>query len=173
MKLLVIRRYQSGNGSMEHIKAVVAQIHDQADLSNQPAAQNIRDELDIYDAENNSKPVNQLKWCICGNCTEMPQEIENKCCRRRDCITGRRKFTKFCLDPENLEMCIRNTTDIRNDARDSSTRSFRKAAYRQYTLWQHGYLGKGNRRVVPSCCVLKIRTHYPSPTGVYMGYREH
>ena len=39
LKLLVIRCYQSGNGSMEHIKAVVAQIHDQADLNNQPAAQ--------------------------------------------------------------------------------------------------------------------------------------
>ena len=35
LKRLVIRCYQSGNGSMEHIKAVVAQLHDQADLINQ------------------------------------------------------------------------------------------------------------------------------------------
>ena len=102
----------------------------------------------------------------------MPREIEKKCYRRRDCVILRRRFQKFCLDPENLEMCIKNTTDIGNDPRDSSTRAFRKAAYRQYTLWQHGYLGKGNRRVVPSCSVLKIRSHYPSPTGVYKGFRE-
>ena len=113
------------------------------------------------------------KWCICGNCIEMPQQIENKCCRRcTNCITQRRKFTKFCIDPENLEMCIKNTTDIPNDARDSSTRAFRKAAYRQYVLWQHGYLRKGNRCVVPSCCVLKIRSHYPSPTGNYVGFHS-
>ena len=115
---------------------------------------------------------NGPEWCICGKCVAMPSEIENKCCRKATCITERRKFTKFCLDPENLEMAVRSLTDLRNDARDSSCRAFRKAAYRQYVLWQHGYLGKGNRRVVPSCCVVKIREHYPSPTGIYMGFRE-
>jgi hypothetical protein len=39
-------------------------------------------------------------------------------------------------------------------------------------LARHGYLVKGNRRVCPSCVVLKIRQQYPSVTGVYMGYRE-
>ena len=71
-----------------------------------------------------------------------------------------------------LELCIRNTSDIRNDREDTSSTAFRKAAYGQFILSRYGYLGKGNRRVCPSCVVLKKRQRYPSVTGVYMGYRE-
>ena len=112
-------------------------------------------------------------WCVCSNCSPMPQEIENKCCKLKKCITLSARFAKVCLDPDVLELCIRNTSDIRNDREDNSTRAFRKAAYRQFILARHGFLGKGNRRVCPSCVVIRIRQRYPSVTGVYMGYREH
>ena len=110
-------------------------------------------------------------WCKCRLCQPMPQEIENKCCGLRKCVTLARRFQKLCLDPEVLELCIRNRADIRNDREDNSTSSFRKAAYRQFILEKYGYLGKGNRKVAPACVVLSVRRHYPSPTGIYMGFR--
>lgn len=114
-----------------------------------------------------------VDWCVCRNCRPMPQAIENKCCKLRNCISNTARFAKLCLDQDVLELCVRNRREIRNDREDSSTRSFRKAAYRQFILSRYGHLGKGNRRVCPSCVVLKIRERYPSLTGVYMGYREH
>lgn len=114
-----------------------------------------------------------VEWCVCSLCRPMPQAIENKCCQQRNCITTSARFGKLCLDPDVLQLCIRNMGDIRNDREDNSTRAFRKAAYRQFILARHGHLGRGNRRVCPSCVVLKIRAQFPSLTGVYMGYREH
>ena len=102
----------------------------------------------------NPLPTSAPDWCVCGYCRPMPQEIENKCCRQKNCITLTSRFAKICLDPDVLELCIRNTGDIRNDQEDNSTRAFRKAGYRQFVLARHGHLGKGNRRVCPSCAVL-------------------
>ena len=101
------------------------------------------------------------------------QGVENKCCKEKNCITNSPRFSKLCLDSDVLQLCIRSTSDIRNDREDNSTRAFRKAAYRQFTLSRYGYLNTGNRRVCPSCVVLEIRKRYPSVTGVYMGYREY
>ena len=112
-----------------------------------------------------------LPWCKCGVCQIMPQEIENKCCAQQRCVTTHSRFSKLCLDPDVLQLPIRNRGDIRNNWDDNSTRAFRKAAYSQYVLDRYGYLGKGNRKVCPSCVVTVIRRHYPSQTGVYMGFR--
>ena len=95
-------------------------------------------------------PQSVPDWCSCGKCRPMPQEVENKCCKQKKCITLTSRFAKLCLDPDVLELCIRNRSDIRNDRED-----------------------KGNRRVCPSCVVLRIRERYPSVTGVYMGFRDH
>ena len=49
-------------------------------------------------------------------------------------------------------------------------RSFRYAAYRQFTWWVHGHLGKTIRRVIPSFVVMNIRSAFPSEDGNYTEY---
>ena len=93
-----------------------------------------------------------VDWCTCGLCRPMPQTVENKCCKQSKCITTTSHFVKLCLDPDVLEMCIRNTGDIRNDREDASTRAFRKAAYRQFILAKHGRLGKGKQTCLSFVC---------------------
>ena len=67
-------------------------------------------------------------WCVCGCYRPMPRKGENKCCRQKKCITYLSRLAKFCLDRDVLELCIRNTEDIRNDQEDNSTRAFCKDA---------------------------------------------
>ncbi len=74
--------------------------------------------------------VNHLPWCECGVCQTMPLEIENKCCGQWRCVTTHTRFQKLCLDPDVLQLAVRNRGDVRNDREDNSTRSFRKAGYR-------------------------------------------
>ena len=48
----------------------------------------------------------------------------------------------------------------------------RHAAYDEFILQHHGHLGTGNRRVIPSCCIWKIRDKYPDRYKQYRGFVE-
>lgn len=100
--------------------------------------------------------------CTCGICRPMPTEVENKCCKKIRCITSFVTYQNTCTDRDVLIMAIRATCDIRAD----------DPAYRQYILWRFKKLGKGNRRVCPSCVVLTIRKLYPAADGLYMGFKR-
>ena len=110
---------------------------------------------------------NSPEWCVI-----MPTQEENKCCTqvRRPCISRTNLFRQLVLDGNVLELSMRHREDVLVLNNNRNNENFRHAAYRQYILWQHGQLGRGNRRVVPSCCVLAIRARYPSPNGIYRGY---
>ena len=118
-------------------------------------------------------PTSGPDWCVCGNCRPMPSPTENICCRRRHCITQYDIFHLICLHPVVLRVAVRNNCDWRADPVVYSHTNFRKAGYRQYILWVYGRLGRGNRRVAPSCVVLRIRARYPSSDGTYLGCRDH
>ena len=181
VRKLAIRGLRRGIGSMDYIHTLLIMEDDldEDDMgefgSEEPHELGSSDQNTTgQPAEpNHPLPASLPDWCVCGHCRPMSQEVENKCCKQRRCITLSQRFAKLCLDPDVLELCVRNRADIRNDQEDNSTRAFRKAAYRQFILARHGHLGKGNRRACPSCAVWKIRERYPSVTGVYMGYREH
>ena len=111
-------------------------------------------------------------WCICSVCREMGNEEETKCCGKRTCVTSYELFRNLCIDREVLRLAIGGRCNIRAEEPDFSMNSFRKAAYRQYILWRYGKLGKGNRRLCPSCVVVVVRSVYPSADGVYMGFRR-
>ena len=48
----------------------------------------------------------------------------------------------------------------------------RKYCYRKFSGILHGVLGKGVRKVLPSCLVRKIRDTYSDKGSNYMGYHE-
>ena len=177
VRKLCIRSLRRGVGSMDYIQGLlIAENDHDEDESNVASSSTGMEQTPTAAASPEQGPSSPgssgPSWCKCGVCTLMPQDIENKCCGQRRCVTTHTRFQKLCLDPDVLQLAIRNRGDIRNDQEDNSTRSFRKAGYRQYVLDRYGYLGKGNRKVCPSCVVNTIRTNYPSQTGVYMGFRH-
>ena len=114
----------------------------------------------------------QPEWCDCSHCVSMDNPEERKCCKLRNCITSYKLFENLCLDRNVLETAIKARCDIRADELDFGMNSYRKSAYRQYTLWRYGRLGKGNRRLCPACVVRMVRATYPSADGNYMGFRS-
>ena len=128
----------------------------------------------LLDPEPSMRPVTETpSWCNCGYCRPMPTDIEQVCCRRRTCITRYGSFRNVVLDREVLTVGIHQRCDLRADPIDYSNNSYRKAAYRNYILWNNGHLGYHNRRVVPSCVTWSIRDHYPDARGQYMGFKAY
>ena len=75
------------------------------------------------------------------------------------------------LDPMVLDLAQVFRVDLlgRRERQDPN-RVLRHTAYRQFVLWQHGRLVRGDRRVLPSCAVRKIREAFPDPNNHYTGY---
>ena len=53
-------------------------------------------------------------------------------------------FGNICLDSENLATVIRSLADTYVFTPTYDNQAMRHPAYRQYVMWQHGHLGKGN-----------------------------
>ncbi|CAH3031609.1 unnamed protein product, partial [Pocillopora meandrina] len=113
------------------------------------------------------------KWCSCGNCQEMPTENECICCQEMDCITEHGSFGPVCLLADVLRTALVGMHQVRNDRlEDYPSNDMRLAGYRQFTWWTYNRLGKGNRRVIPSCVVASIRRNYPDAAGNYTGIKR-
>lgn len=163
VKKLCIRSLRRGIGSMDYIDSLLI-MEDDLDNANED-----NDDPEVWTPAAEASvaiqpppPIPQQRqgavpeWCVCGNCHNMPLEVEKVCCRKKNCDAKKPRFKKLCLDPDYLELSIKSSADIRNDRQNNSTRTFRKASYRHYILDKYGYLGKGRRKVAPSCVVWEI-----------------
>ena len=72
-----------------------------------------------------------------------------------------------------LENVLTGLHDSRGDYLEKDTnRSYRYVTYKQFTWWVYKRLGKGNRRVIPSCASWAIITMYPELDNNYVLYNE-
>jgi len=122
------------------------------------------------------------EWCKCGNCKMMSSEEESVCCHDdvpesyldgKKCIIENEHFGAVCLQKEVLKTVLHMLNNIRGDKIDIKNESFRYAGYRQFTWWVHNHLGKGVRKVIPSCALWCIRDTYPKADGSsYIPFQE-
>ena len=107
----------------------------------------------------------------------MTTDQERLCCRQapENSVSSMAHMQLYVLDPGVLRLAWAAWNDVFavDDEQEPGVeqRQYRHAAYRQFVLWQHGRLGEGNRVIIPSCCIWKIRTAFPDPLGQYVGFR--
>ncbi|XP_066445912.1 uncharacterized protein [Eleutherodactylus coqui] len=174
-----------------HYSAVQQQLADslyaQADISSLQCFQNDPQGAREADASGSTEdPHGRLankEWCHCGQCICMPTVAECVCCREHEvvlqmlpeacvCVTQHPLFAQYALVRENIEHAIRLSALVTRRQYDTTNnRVMRVGAYRSYTAWIHGFLGKNNRIPIPACVIKSIRTAYPDPQGNYTGFQ--
>ena len=133
-----------------------------------------------------SSRVGNLEWCKCGECNIEKREIDCLCCQEVDalnskfdrenmsCVIKSIEFETLCINKLVLENVLTGLHESRGDHMEKtwSNRSLRYAAYKQFIWWVFKSVGKGNRRVIPSCALWRIRKLYPEPNREYTLYSE-
>ena len=126
--------------------------------------------------EDNFQPPSsqgRLGWYRFGKCCHMDNPVEQLCCKNSTCTTNTDVFYEICLNRHVLPVCIINQRDFFADDPEFSPSSYRKAAYRQYIMYQHGFLRRAVRKVIPSCVMWKVQDNYPAFDNNYLGFKEY
>ena len=98
---------------------------------------------------------------------------ERVCCMNKNKNHQHPLFENHVLTEHNLELAMLSNADQLNYPFDPENNAcWRFTAYRQYTMWVWGKLGRRNRKVIPSCVLWKIRDRLPDPSGRYTGFME-
>ncbi|XP_062599370.1 P2X purinoceptor 7-like [Saccostrea cucullata] len=121
--------------------------------------------------------------CECGFCEVMRTSIECICCAEvsliqricqdcnLECITQHQTFIDNCLNERVLEVNLHEYIQMEGplDDNEPTNEVLRHIAYRRFVFWVWHRLGRGNRKVLPSCVVNKIRDRFPSE--YYTGFQ--
>nr|XP_054761146.1 uncharacterized protein LOC129267461 [Lytechinus pictus] len=119
-------------------------------------------------------------WCSCRNCPEMQTDVESLCCRELNrcrkiqtngCIIDSKEFKVLCLDKPSLRAFLSFRSKDHQIPGDMGNKSYRFAAFRIWSDYLHGYMGKGVRWPLPACVVTRVRQEFPNKTGVYDGFK--
>ena len=98
----------------------------------------------------------------------METEEESICCKQQvsgdffaedECVTLGANFAVVCLHGEVLRATLNGLNNLRGDVISFENRSMRYAAYRIFTWWVHNRLGRGVRKVIPSCAIWQYEIH--------------
>ena len=114
-----------------------------------------------------------LPWCQCRKCHVMPLPCENVCCKQAPCVTTLDVFETNVLNTDVLSIALVSRCDDLADTAEYTPAAYRKTAYRQWTMWQHGYLGIRNDNVIPACVVWAVRNKFPASDGNYLDCKEY
>ncbi|KAM4664113.1 uncharacterized protein O3C94_012287 isoform 1-T2 [Discoglossus pictus] len=130
--------------------------------------------------------VGNTDWCSCTNCFVMPTEEESVCCHniidisrllpsRITCICDVDNFKNKMINREYVKELHRYAASYKKThlckVADMKERDVRKVAYRAFTLWIYGHLGRKSRRPIPSCVVDCVRAHFSALDHTYIGIR--
>ncbi|XP_075741527.1 uncharacterized protein LOC142791126 [Rhipicephalus microplus] len=98
--------------------------------------------------------------CTCGRCRPMGNEQESVCCREVPKVAAHvPKGVAYYALMEDRPSLV--------DAPDIHT--YRYTAYRQFLRWIWVWLGRRNRKVLPSSVVSEMRNAFPSEW--YAGFK--
>lgn len=153
-------------------------------------------EADSEDEDSEKEPLpekkadsklNNMNWCICGKCVVLPGMKEHHCVccghifalnmlrNGLQCVTDNPQFQTVCLNREVLDVALLSAASFLKEKpliRPLESRQYRLAAYRQFTIWSRGYLGKKQRKLIPPCVVNLIHKTYPPAGNFVVGFIE-
>ena len=157
------------------------------DISSYSSSEDNSSNSDINENKNNLGRVGNKEWCKCDECKREIRDIDSLCCTEvaaiaeekfegKKCVTLTKEFDLLCVNKTILKNVLIGLHETRGDPlekdSDIQNRSLRFAAYKQFIWWIFQHLGKGNRRVIPSCVVWSIRKHFPEANGQYTRFKE-
>ena len=93
---------------------------------------------------------------------------KEKCCRNKEKNHEHPEFYHLLLDEWVLDLAMKKNADwLCFNFNPDDNSSWTYTAYRHYTMWCWGHLGRGNRKSIPESIVNIIRERFPHKFGNY------